>query len=62
MQGNITVLAMQNRMMKRTGGMLIAVCGVEDVSIVQRNHVVVTICPEEQAQKVKTLVERIKTI
>ena len=57
-QGNVAALATQHCMIKSTGDTLIATYGVEDLIIVQHDHVVM-VCPKDQAEPVKALVKHL---
>ncbi|MEL6358810.1 MAG: sugar phosphate nucleotidyltransferase [Bacteroidota bacterium] len=58
LQGNVAALATHNCVIKSTGDTLVATYGVKDLVIVQHDQVVM-ICPKDQTQQVKQLVEHL---
>lgn len=58
LQGNVTALATQNCLIKSTDDILVATYGVKDLVIVQHDQVVM-ICPKDQTQQVKQLIEHL---
>lgn len=58
LQGNIAALATKNCVIKGTGDLLITTYGIKDLVIVQHGQAIM-ICPKEQAQQVKKLVEQL---
>ena len=60
-QGNVAAVATQGCMIKGTDNTLIAAYGVKDLIIVHHDHVVM-VCPRDQEQAVKALLEHIATV
>ncbi|MEM9417380.1 MAG: sugar phosphate nucleotidyltransferase [Bacteroidota bacterium] len=57
-QGRVTALATKNCMIRSTGDTLVATYGIENLTIVQHGQVVM-VCPKDQEQQVKQLVEHL---